>query len=121
LSASRFQRLAVGAHAGVRGLLAQLGGAVPQRREHQVRLLPVEAAAGEHRPGLHEQHRLAGLVEEVRAELVGEAPPPCGGRPLGEDVQGRVPVGPRRTQPAVFPGPGHPPHLPAAILGVPIR
>jgi hypothetical protein len=47
-------------------LIAQLGRAVPQRREHQVRLLPVERAPPEHRLRLDHQHRLPGLVEEVR-------------------------------------------------------
>ena len=122
-SAHRSQRLARRCAPGGGRLLAQLGGAVAQRREHEVGLLPVEAAAGEHRLRLDEQHRLVGVVEEVRAELVGEQPPPCGGGPLGEDGEGRVTVGPRRTQPLV-PVPDRRitrPHLPAAILGVPIR
>jgi hypothetical protein len=82
----------------VLGLVAQLDGAVPERGEDQVRLLPVEPPAGEDRLRLDQQHRLGGVVEDVRAELVGEAPPPCGGRPLGEDPESRVPVGPRCTE-----------------------
>ncbi len=42
--------------------------------QQQVRLLPVEPPAAEHRPRLDQQHRLVGRVEEVRAELVGEQP-----------------------------------------------
>jgi hypothetical protein len=37
-------------------------------------LLPMEAAASEDTRRLHQQHRLVLVVEEVGAELVGEAP-----------------------------------------------
>jgi hypothetical protein len=63
---------------------------VPQRREQQVPLLPVEAASAEDGPGLDEQHRLVRRVEEVRAELVGEAPAAGPGGLSWEVGQGRV-------------------------------
>ena len=75
---TRGQRLAVGAGPDVGAPVAQLGGPVPHRREHQVRLLPVEPAAGEDAPGLDEQHLLAVVVQEVRPELVAEQPPSPG-------------------------------------------
>lgn len=68
------QRLAVGLRAQVPRLFAELGGAVAQRRQDQVRLLAVERAAAEHRLGLDEQHRLVGGVEEMRSQLIGEQP-----------------------------------------------
>jgi hypothetical protein len=77
-------------HLGELRLVAQLGGPVPQRRQHQVGLLAVEPAAREHRLRLDQQDRLVRAVEEVRTELVGEAPPPgvrCAG---GERGQRRV-------------------------------
>ena len=57
-------------------LVAQLGGAVAQGGEDQVRLLPVEGAATEDRLRLDQQHRLLPVVEEVRPQLVGEEPTP---------------------------------------------
>lgn len=41
-----------------------------------MRLAAVESAAFEHRPGFDQQHRLVGIVQKVRPELVSEAPPP---------------------------------------------
>ncbi|BCJ63833.1 hypothetical protein GCM10009779_48170 [Polymorphospora rubra] len=70
------QRVAVGLGAQVDRPVAEFRGPVPQRGEHQVGLLPVEGTASEHRPGLHEQHRLVWTVEKVRSELIREDPTP---------------------------------------------
>ena len=56
------------------GPVAELGRPVAQRREHQVRLLPVVAGARQHSPRLDQEHRPVVVVEEVGAELVGEQP-----------------------------------------------
>ena len=74
LAAHLGQRLAVRVGPDVTALVAQLGGSVPHRGQHEVGLLPVEAAAGEHRPGLDHQHRLVRVVEEVPPQLVAEDP-----------------------------------------------
>jgi hypothetical protein len=39
-----------------------------------MRLAAVESAALEDRAGLDQQHGLAGVIQEVRAQLIGEAP-----------------------------------------------
>jgi hypothetical protein len=90
---------------------------VPQRRQQQVRLLPVEAAPAEGGPGLDEQHRLVRRVEEVPAELVGEAPAAGPGRLSREVGQGRVAGRREGTGRDRRPPCRHRRHLRADILG----
>ncbi|CAM5603578.1 hypothetical protein SCYAM73S_06788 [Streptomyces cyaneofuscatus] len=82
--------------------VAQLGCAVPHRREDQVRLRPVEAAPAQHRSRLDHDHRglvvraTVARVEEVRAQLVPEQPVGawCHGRGrLSRPVSGPVDPG----------------------------
>jgi hypothetical protein len=47
---------------------------MPKRGQHQVSLLPMEAAASENSSRFHEKHRLISVVEEVGSELIGETP-----------------------------------------------
>jgi hypothetical protein len=47
---------------------------MPQRGQHQVSLLPMEAATSEDSSRFHEKHRLIPVVEEVGSELIGETP-----------------------------------------------
>jgi hypothetical protein len=68
-------------HLGVRlGLhvgqpVAELGGAVPHRAQHEVGLGPVEAPAAEDARRLDHQQGAAVVGGEVRPELVAEEPP----------------------------------------------
>jgi hypothetical protein len=56
---------------------------VPHGGQHQVRLLPVEPAPGQHPGGLDQQDVLVLAVEEVGPELITEDPPgPVHDRPL---------------------------------------
>jgi hypothetical protein len=98
------------------GTVAQLGGAVPEGREHQVRLLAMKATASEHGPGLDEQHLLLRLVKEVRTELIGEAPAPRSGCPVREVGQGTVSGVAVRHCPTTVRARRHRPHLPADIV-----
>jgi len=57
-------------------LIAQLGGAVPESRENQMRLAAMKPPTLKRRPRLDEQHALVDVVDKMRAQLVGEAPAP---------------------------------------------
>jgi hypothetical protein len=72
------QSLGVGITLNKKGLVAELGRPVPERRQHQVRPPPVHGAAGERRPRLDQEHRLMRFVQEVGSQLVSEQPPPRG-------------------------------------------
>ena len=56
---------------------AELGRPVAHGGQDQVGLLPVEHPAAEHALGLDQQDGLAGVVQEVRSQLVSEEPPAC--------------------------------------------
>ena len=69
--------------------VAELGGAVPHRAQHEVRLRPVEAPSPEDAGRLHHQQRAAVVVDEVRSELVAEEPPRRHAASLGSRPSGR--------------------------------
>ena len=68
--------------------VTQLGRPMPHRGQHQMRLLPVESAAGEHLSGLDQQHPLvgsnpgsAGRADRRTASRTGPSAGSCAGRP----------------------------------------
>jgi integrase len=77
--ARRLDGCGVGVGSDVAAAVPQFRRAVPHGRQDQMGLLPVEGPAVEHVAGLHDQHRLTRVVQEVFAELVPEQPAGGGG------------------------------------------
>ena len=61
-------------------MITQLGGAVPQSRENQMRFATMKPPTRKRRPRLDEQDALVAVVEKMRTQLIGEAPAPATGR-----------------------------------------